>query len=147
MPGSIVRMQRQRDLGDRRFTDEEVGEIIRLASRLDDAVMGTPAPGLSFEDVRRIAAELGIPESAVVEAAARQAVESKRSRRLGSLRKAWRTMLQVHTFVYATTIVGIGAIDLVSGNGFDFVQYPMFGWGIILAWHGGLSWLLGRNKA
>lgn len=147
MPGSIVRMQRQRNLGNRRFTDEEVGEIIRLASRLDDAVMGAPAPGLSFEDVRRIAAELGIPESAIAEAAARQAVESKRSRRLGRLRKAWVATLQIHMFVYATTVVGIGAIDLVSGNGFDFVQYPMFGWGVILAWHGGLTWLLGRNNA
>ncbi|MGF1666574.1 MAG: 2TM domain-containing protein [Acidimicrobiia bacterium] len=140
-------MQRQRDLGDRRFTDEEVGEIIRLASRLDDSVMGAAEPGLSFADVRRIASELGIPEAAVAEAAARQGVESKRSRRLGRLRRAWRTTLQIHGFVYVTTIAGIGAIDLAGGNGFDFVQYPMFGWGIILAWHGGLTWLLGRKDS
>jgi hypothetical protein len=147
MPGSIEWMQRQRNLEDRRFTDEEVGEIIRLASRLDDSALGAAEPGLSFEDVRRIASELGIAESAVVEAAARQVLTSKRSRRLGRLRRAWLATLQIHAFIYATTIAGIGAIDLVSGNGFDFVQYPMFGWGIILAWHGGLTWLLGRNNA
>ncbi len=140
-------MQRQRNVGNRRFTDEEVGEIIRLASWLDDSTMGVAEPGLSYADVRRIAGELGLPESAVAQAVARQAVESRRSRRLGRLRKAWLATLQVHGFVYATTIAGIGAIDLVSGDGFDFVQYPMFGWGIILAWHAGVTWLLGRQRA
>jgi hypothetical protein len=139
-------MQRQRLSTDRRFTDEEVGEIIRLASRLDDSVMGAPQPGLSLDDVVRIAGELGIPESVVAEAVARQATSSKWDRRLGRLRRAWRATLRIHLFVYATTIGGIGLIDLAEGGGFDFVQYPMVGWGVLLAWHGGLTWLLGRPR-
>lgn len=132
---------------DRRYTDEEVGEIIRIASRLDDAVMGLPSAGLSLGDVRRIASELGIADSAVAEAVARHALEERRRSRFGRLRRVWRLALNVHLFVYATAIVGMAGIDLVSGGGFDFVQYPLFGWGVLVAWHAGLTWLLGRNRS
>lgn len=141
-------MQRQRTMpADRRYTDEEVGEIIRIASRLDDAVMGVPSAGLSLVDVRRIASELGIADSAVAEAVARHAVEERRRSRFGRLRRVWRLALNVHLFVYATGIVGMAGIDLVGGGGLDFVQYPLFGWGILVAWHAGLTWLLGRNRS
>lgn len=141
--GTILSMQRQRI--ERRFTDEEVGAIIQLASRLDDAVTGTPDEGLSLSEVRRIAGELGIAEAAVDEAVARHAVSQKRTRRRLRLRRVWRLILEAHALIYAVAISGIGAIDLVEGGGFDFVQYPAFGWGVLLAWHAGLTWLVGRE--
>ncbi len=143
--GTIVSMQRQRT--ERRFSDKEVGAIIQLASRLDDAVMGSPDVGLSLSDVHRIAAELGIAESAVNEAVAMHAVAQKRTKRRSRLRRAWRLVLEAHALIYAVAMTGIGAVDLAAGGGLDFVQYPAFGWGILLAWHAGLTWLVGRETS
>ncbi len=138
-------MQRQRI--ERRFTDEEVGAIIQLASRLDDAVLGSPDAGLSLSDVHRIAAELGIGEPAVDEAVAKHGVAQKRTKRRSRLRRAWRLVLEAHALIYAVAITGFGAVDLAAGGGLDFVQYPAFGWGVLLAWHAGLTWLVGRDTS
>jgi hypothetical protein len=136
-------MQRQ-DV-DRRYTDEEVGEIIRLASRLDDSVVGPSSTGLSLGDIKRIAAELGIDESYVVEAATRYTVEGRKEQRRSKLRNFWLFVFKVHGFVYGTAIAGIAAVDLATGSGVDFVQYPAIGWGVLLAWHGGFTWLMTRK--
>lgn len=140
-----VHMQRQR--ADRRYTDEEVGEIIRLASRLDDSVVGPAESGLSLSDIKRIATELGIDESYVVQAATRHAVDDRRTRRSSKVRGFWSLALKVHGFIYGTTIAGLAALDLLSGGGLDFVQYPAVGWGVLLAWQAGFTWLVQRNRS
>jgi hypothetical protein len=137
-------MQRQRI--ERRYTDEEVGEIIRLASRLDDAVMGPADSGLSLGDVQRIASELGIDETYVVQAAARYALDDRKARRRTRIRRFWVMAVKVHGFIYGTAIAGMAAIDLATGSGFDFVQFPAVGWGVLLAWHFGFTWLLQRSR-
>jgi hypothetical protein len=137
----------QRERVDRRYTDEEVGEIIRLASRLDDSVMGPSSTGLSLGDIKRIASELGIDESYVVQAATRYAAEGRKEQRRSRFRDFWVATFKVHGFIYGTAILGIAAIDLATGSGLDFVQYPAIGWAVLLAWHGGFTWLVGRNRA
>jgi hypothetical protein len=128
-----------------RFTDEDVGEIIRLAARLDNAVMGLPEPGLTLDDVTRIAGEMGIPPSAVAQAVSAHLAESRRERRRFRLRAFWRRMLQVHLFLYGSTVTGLAAMDYLTGGGFEFVQYVASGWGVLLAWQAGLVWLFGRS--
>jgi len=129
-----------------RFSDEDVGEIIRLASRLDDQVTGATDPGLGLADVHRIAGELGISSEAVAKAISSHARGVRRERRRTRLRQAWRRTLQAHGLVFGTSMAGLAGLDLAMGSGFDFVQYPFFIWGTILAWHGGLTWLLGRSR-
>lgn len=127
----------------RRFSDEDVGEIIVLASRLDSAAHTDD--GLDAGDVRRIAEELGIDPAAVAEAIARHAGRRRRGRRRHLTRRLSRLVLSVHTLLYGTSMVGLAAIDLAEGGGFDFLHYPLFGWGVVLAWHVGLTWLFRRS--
>lgn len=141
----MASMQRQGI--ERRYTDEEVGEIIRLASRLDDNVAGHSELGLTLADISRIASELGIDEAYVTEAANRYAVDDRKARRRSRMRGFWVRVLQIHALIYATAIAGFAVIDLATGSGFDFVQYPAVGWGVLLGWQAGLTWLLGRSRS
>lgn len=127
-----------------RYSDEEVGDIIRLASRLD------PAPhrdeDLDADAVRRIAAELGIGEQAVDRALADHSSLRRRRRWGARARKLSVLTLEAHALFYAVSMSGLAAIDLAEGGGFDFVHYPLFGWGILLGWHGGVLWLIHRRS-
>lgn len=138
-------MQRERSI-ERLYSDEEVGEIIRLASRLDDSVVGPGSGGLSLDDVKRIASELGIDETYVVRAATRYAIDSRKTQRRSKVRGFWFLALKVHAFIYGTAVAGMAAIDLATGGGFEFVQFPAIGWGVLLAWQGGLTWLFQRDR-
>lgn len=130
----------------RRFSRDEVGELIETATRLDQ--LSSEGQGLSEDELRRIALELGISqdslEHALAErrrkdeaerATARDAAEARRiearaaERRSTQRRKAineWKA----HATSYFGVIGGLAAIDLFSGDGFDWFFYPAAGWGI-----------------
>ena len=57
--------------GSRRFTDREVAMIIRAASEIDEKQGADGGGGLSVEDVKEIASEVGISPEAVSQAVAR----------------------------------------------------------------------------
>jgi hypothetical protein len=129
---------------ERRYTDEEVGQIIALAGRLDDAV-SIDDPGLDTAAVVRVAQELGISEASVVLAIARHGA-GRRAVRLGRAgKRVWRVLFAVHLFCYLSTVVFMGALDLVTGDGFQFTQYVVFGWGLVVVWHGATLWWI-RNS-
>lgn len=54
----------------RRFTDREVALVLRRASEIDDAHAPEPASGLSVDDLRDIAREVGISPAAIDRAVA-----------------------------------------------------------------------------
>ena len=131
------------ELERRRFTQDEVGELIETASRLDHL---TTENGLSFQELRRVATELGISDKALLEAVAREldaeraarekeaaaqeAEEKKRKRRRKTLNE-WKS----HLTSYIAVIGGLAAIDWFSGGGLDWFFYPAAGWGIGLVIH------------
>jgi len=130
----------------RRFFEEEVGELIETATRLDQ--LRHEGPGLGEEELRQVAAELGVSEAALQRAldqraeqeaahrAARQArqeaqaaeaaAEAKRVRKRQKAINDWKS----HAASYVGVIGGLAAIDWFSETGFDWFFFPAAGWGI-----------------
>lgn len=131
------------ELSRRRFSQEEVGELIETASRLDHLSVEN---GLSFEELRRVALELGISDRALLEAVARE-IEAERATREQETaesealeKKARRRRKRInewksHLVSYVSVIGGLAAIDWFSGAGFDWFFFPAAGWGIGLVIH------------
>jgi hypothetical protein len=131
-------------LRDVTFSHEEIGEIIETASRLDQ--LDRDRPGLDRREVEEVAAELGISERAIE--AAIEAKQKERSqlqpandldneqreaaarRRRRSVRD-WKT----HAVSYVGTISGLAAIDVFTGDGFDWFFIPAAAWGIGFSIH------------
>ena len=126
------------ELSKRRFTQDEIGELIETASRLDQLSL---EKGLTYDELRRVALELGISEEALARAVAqeqeaqraaeeqREAVreaERKRHKRRRKEINEWKA----HAASYVAVICGLGLIDWISGGGFDWFFYPAAGWGI-----------------
>jgi hypothetical protein len=133
----------RQDLTARRFTREELGEVIELATRLEQSRRSADEPGVSYQDLRAIAAELGISDAALLEAVATQldARDDERARLDTQARRdaKWREAVRawkLHFGVYLSTIAGLTVIDLASGEGIDWVVYPAAAWGIAILIHG-----------
>jgi hypothetical protein len=131
---------------ERRFDVDDLGEIIELASRLDDVGRESREDGFTSADVHHLAGELGIDPNAV----SRAIKLYRRSSHVATGRKvmgrAARALLQIHGVVYAAFVGGIGLIDLALGGGFDVVQYPAIGWGTLLTSHAGVYWVMRRSR-
>jgi hypothetical protein len=115
---------------DRRFTQDEVGELVELAGRLDEH-----STDLSMESLTEVAAEMGVTESALQEAIAERdekaiadaAVDEpdpKTTR--AELVKEFRRQLQA----FITTGFIVVAIDFLTTGGFTWSRWPLFGIGI-----------------
>jgi 2TM domain len=137
----------QQDLPARRFTKEELGEVIELATRLEQSRRPTDDPGVSLQDLRTIAAELGISDAALLEAVAAQLeardevkarldTQAKRDARWREMVRAWK----LHLAVYLSTMAGLFVIDVSSDGAIDFVMYPAAAWGIAILIHGATVW-------
>jgi hypothetical protein len=135
----------------RRFSREEVGELIETATRLDQ--MRAEGEGLDEHDVRQVAAELGISKEALqraldqqaereaAEAAAERAAEETRAAEVARSEEQRRDRQKAinewkaHTTSYLSVIGGLAVIDWFTGGGFDWVFYPAAGWGIAYVIH------------
>lgn len=135
----------------RRFSGDEVGELIETATRLDQ--LRSEGEGLDEDDVRQVAAELGISSEALDRAldermraeaarrsstqaaaqaeAARVAAEEERRLQRHKALNEWRS----HVASYVGVIGGLAALDWFSGDGFDWFFYPAAGWGIAILVH------------
>ena len=115
----------------RRYTDDEVREILRRAVDHD----AEDHSSLSHADLIDAAGEIGISADAVDAAAAdlsvtddvRAEVERRRARRRRRFGRHLVTYLLVNAFLFA--------IDFLTPGG-PWFYYPLLGWGLLLALHG-----------
>ncbi len=126
------------ELERRRFSQEEVGELIETATRLDGL---TGDKGLSLDELRGIAAELGVSDEALL-GALDERLRAERTEReeqdLAEASIAARTDARheqvkewkQHTAAYLGVNGGMAILDLVTGSGFDWFYYIAAMWGI-----------------
>ena len=126
------------ELERRRFSQDEVGELIETATRLD-GLAGDK--GLSLDELRGVAAELGISDDALLEALesrlhaereerAEQAQEAAASAATASARRAQVNEWKQHTAAYLGVNGGLAILDLITGSGFNWFFYVAAAWGI-----------------
>ena len=129
-------------MADRRFSRQEVGDLIETATRLDGLATEGVSEDVSWAELRQIAAELGISDEALLHAVAER-LESERARseaaaeeeeKAEQRRQAWLGW-RVHLASYVAVMTGLLLLDLVTGGGIDWVVYPAIGWGIGLLVH------------
>jgi hypothetical protein len=134
------------ELGERRFNQEEIGELIETATRLDQ--LRHDGQGLSIEELRQVATELGISDEALLTAvhdrmeAERQVSEAaaevarsnaqreKAERTLQERRRARLNEWKSDLATYVGVIAGLAAFDWFPDQSFDWVFWPAAGWGI-----------------
>lgn len=134
------------ELERRRFSREEVGDLIETATRLDHLAYER---GLSLDELRSVAAEVGVSDESLVRAVherlaaergererqrlAEQAVHADQKRQADA---ADEKRLRINRWVngvgaYVATIGGLAVFDWFSGGpGLDWVWWPAAGWGI-----------------
>lgn len=125
------------ELERRRFSKEEVGELIETATRLD----GLTDNGLGLDELRGIAAELGVSDEALLGALderlrAERAERAEQDLTAASIAarkdarheqvKEWKQ----HTAAYLGVNGGMAILDLLTGNGLDWFYYIAAMWGI-----------------
>lgn len=135
-----------REIRDRHFTQEEVGELIETASRLQsatDAERLRLREGLTYDQVVQIASELGVSEDDVVRAigTANLGGSMATAPRRDKARRSYRRAVARFKATLVTWIGvsgGLAIIDAVADpTGLDWVWYPMAGMGIAVAIRGG----------
>lgn len=132
----------RRDIENRSFSKEEVGELIETATRLQH--LAGDRTSLSFEDLSRIAGELGIEDEALLEAVARRLQQREQSesearrleeetRKRAAAWKGWRG----HLAAYLGGISGLALMDFATSpsNWPNWFFFPAAGWGIGLLIH------------
>ena len=126
------------ELERRRFSQEEVGELIETATRLDGLVGDS---GLSLDELRGVAAELGISDEALLEALetrlraereeqAEQEQEAATSAAVATARRAQVNEWKQHTAAYLGVNGGLAILDLITGSGFNWFFYVAAAWGV-----------------
>ncbi len=123
-----------------RYTADEAGELIQLATKLDDLV---ERDDLSYEQVVKVAEELGITRRAVS-----RAVKARERQDRIDTKVAQRTVRRKLRFIRHTAayVLGVGAlvlIDILGGGGWWFF-YAAAVWGVVLALHA-LRFVTGRR--
>ncbi|NND84265.1 MAG: 2TM domain-containing protein [Acidimicrobiia bacterium] len=126
------------ELEQRRFSQEEVGELIETATRLDGLVGDR---GLTLEELRNVAAELGISDDALLEALEtrlrgeraekeEQEAAEATTAALADTRRAQVNEWKQHTAAFLGVNGGLAILDLVTGGGFEWFFYATAAWGI-----------------
>lgn len=126
------------ELERRRFSQEEVGELIETATRLDGLV---DEGGLSLDELRDVASELGISDDALLEALERRLIEERTEREEQAIEQASRSAREEarqsqvrewkeHTAAFLGVNGGLATLDLITGGGFDWFFYVTAAWGI-----------------
>lgn len=135
------------ELQDRRFSQDEVGELIETATRLDN--LRHEGRGLSVEELRQVALELGISDESLL-AAVHDRMENERHRREAEAqsvdlaraenerklaRKKQLNDWKAGIASYIGVIGGLAVFDYFPDGQFDWVSWPAAGWGIGIAVH------------
>lgn len=125
-------MARRSRRGSQVFTYDEVGEVIKNATRLQQLADAREGAGeVTMEQLREIASELRVSPEALAQAIATTESEMKTVRRRVRRKLLWFR----HAGTYSGVMVGLAGIDWFSGSGIDWVYFPVIGWGMFLAAH------------
>lgn len=131
---------------ERRYSREEVGDLIETASKLEWST--ATSSDVSLEELKSIASELGISDAALSAALAKQRAQEERNereidaqrdeqrKRQQRVARAWRDW-RAHIGAYVGVILGLTVMDALTGPGW-WVQWPAVGWGIGLLSHTGV---------
>ncbi len=117
---------------ERRYSVEEVGELIDLAARLDELAT---SDGLLHEDLLRVADEVGISPAAIERAVVEDRANRRRMTKQARKRVRRRMRFVRHTIVYAVVVSSLFLIDALNGGGWWFFYVAAL-WGALLALHG-----------
>lgn len=117
---------------ERRYSLDEVGEIIDLAARLDELATSN---GLSYDEMLRVADEVGISQAAVERAVAQERASRRRSAKQAKKQVRRRMRFIRHATVYLVVVSSLLLIDALSGGGWWF-YYVAAIWGAVLALQG-----------
>jgi len=120
---------------EQRFPRDEVGDIIDLAGRLDHLANDTVDQGLTFEQLVRVADEVGISRDAVERAVVDQTRRKSIDRRAAGKRVRRRMRFIRHAIVFAVVVSALLLIDVLNGGGWWF-YYVAALWGAVLAIQG-----------
>lgn len=126
------------ELERRRFSQEEVGELIETATRLDGL---TGDRGLSLDELRGVAAELGVSDEALLEALDQRLRAERAAREEEQLteaavaastdaRRAQVNEWKQHTAAYLGVNGGLAILDLLTGSGLNWFYWIAAAWGI-----------------
>ncbi len=117
---------------ERRFSVEEVGELIDLATRLDELAT---SDGLLYDDLLRVADEVGVSPAAIERAVVDDRANRRRTTRQSRKRVRRRMRFVRHTVVYAVVLSSLFLIDALNGGGWWFFYVAAL-WGALLALQG-----------
>jgi 2TM domain len=116
----------------RAFSSEEVGELIELAARLDDLAA---SDGLDYDQLVRVADEVGISRRAIDRAVASNRLAQRSSEKQARKRVRRRMRFIRHAVIYAVVVSALLLIDALDGGGWWF-YYVAATWGAVLALQG-----------
>lgn len=117
---------------ERRFSVEEVGELIDLAARLDELAT---SDGLLYDDLLGVADEVGISPAAIERALVEERANRRWMTKQAGRRVRRRMRFVRHTVVYAVVVSSLFLIDALNGGGWWFFYVAAL-WGALLALHG-----------
>lgn len=117
---------------ERRFSVEEVGELMDLAGRLDDLATST---GLSYDELLRVADEVGISRAAIERAVVEERADRRRINKQARKQVRRRMRFIRHVTVYLVVVSSLLLIDALGGGGWWF-YYVAAIWGAMLALQG-----------
>ena len=117
---------------ERRYSVEEVGELIDIAARLDERAT---SDGLLHEDLLRVADEVGISPAAIERAVVEDRANRRRMTKQARKRVRRRMRFVRHTIVYAVVVSSLFLIDALNGGGWWFFYVAAL-WGALLALQG-----------
>lgn len=117
---------------ERRYSLDEVGEIMDLAARLDELATSN---GLSYDEMLRVGDEVGISRPALERAVAQDRASRRRSAKLAKKQVRRRMRFIRHATVYLVVVSSLLLIDALSGGGWWF-YYVAAIWGALLALQG-----------
>jgi hypothetical protein len=117
---------------ERRFSVEEVGELIDLAGRLDDLATSS---GLSYDELLRVADEVGISRVAIERAVVEERADRRRMNKQARKQVRRRMRFIRHVTVYLVVVSSLLLIDALSGGGWWF-YYVAAIWGAMLGLQG-----------
>lgn len=120
---------------DERFSRDELGGLIATATRLDQL---NAERGLTLDEVREIASEVGVSDSAILEAVHAEITERRVARDQNEVevsvdRQTLRRRLASQVGTYGAVMAGLAATDFFPDQAFDWIWWPAAGWGMGIA--------------